>query len=91
MLRGKNPPRKLFDYLGDEELRKFVREAHSLNQIVALAGSLGLGDIGRVHRLGADIIGVRRGVCIGGDRLRGRVESSAVAKFVKEIKIQTMR
>jgi len=90
-VKGKNPPRKLFDYLGDEELRKFVCDAHSLNQIVALAGSLGLGDIRRVHRLGADIIGVRRGVCIGGDRLRGRVESSAVAKFVEEIKIQAMQ
>lgn len=85
-IKAKSPPRKLFEYLGDDELRKYVEEAHSLNLIVALAGSLDVEDVVRVHRLGADVMGVRRGACRGGDRTRGRIDEGAVAKYIREIK-----
>ncbi|MCX8177830.1 MAG: (5-formylfuran-3-yl)methyl phosphate synthase [Candidatus Bathyarchaeota archaeon] len=84
-VKEKNPPRKLFEYMGDAELRRYIKEAHSLNLIVALAGSLGLEDVSRVHSLGADIIGVRRGACRGGDRTKGKVDEAAVAKYIGEI------
>lgn len=85
-IKEKNPPRKLFEHIGDDELRKYIEEAHSLNLIVALAGSLGIEDVSRVHSLGADIIGVRRGACRGGDRTNGKIDEDAVAKYIWEIK-----
>ncbi len=85
-VKEKDPPRKLFECLSDEELMKFVKEAHSLNLIVALAGNLYAGDVKRVCRLGADVIGVRRGVCFKGDRINGKVDYRLVAKFVEEIR-----
>ncbi|MFQ6135404.1 MAG: (5-formylfuran-3-yl)methyl phosphate synthase [Nitrososphaerales archaeon] len=53
----------VFDYLSFEELKRFVDESHSSGLKVALAGSLGKEDIQNILRLGADIMGVRRGVC----------------------------
>ncbi|MEM0313909.1 MAG: (5-formylfuran-3-yl)methyl phosphate synthase [Candidatus Bathyarchaeia archaeon] len=85
-IKAKNPPRKLFEYFCDDELRSYVKEAHSLNLTVALAGSLGAEDVIRVHRLGADIMGIRRGACMGGDRANGRIDEDAVARYIWEIK-----
>lgn len=76
---------KLFDFLGDEKLRKFVDEAHNLNLIAALAGSLDKHDVPRLYDLRVDVIGVRKAVCSKGDRLDGKVQREAVSKFVKEI------
>lgn len=84
-VKSKNPPRGLFEYYGDAELSKFIREAHDLGLIVALAGSLEAGDVARVYALGADIIGVRKGACSGGDRMRGRIHADAVAGYRMEI------
>jgi uncharacterized protein (UPF0264 family) len=78
---GKN---KLFNFLGDEQLREFVTQAHDHNLLAALAGSLGAQDIQRVHSLGADIIGVRGAVCTKKDRL-GKLEQEKVAEFAKEL------
>lgn len=85
-IKEKNPPRKLFEYFTDAELRRFAEEAHSLNLIVALAGSLDRDDVSRVHSLGADIMGVRRGACRGGDRANGKIDEAAVAKYIEAIK-----
>ena len=83
----KNSERKLFNFLGDKELKKFVDEAHSLNLIAALAGSLDRQDVPRLHNLGADVIGVRRAVCSKRDRLNGEVHRKAVLEFAKEIDV----
>jgi hypothetical protein len=54
----------LFNYLSFEDLQTIVDESHNLGLIVALAGSLGKGDIQNMSNLGADIMGVRRGVSV---------------------------
>ncbi len=54
----------LFDYLSFEQLKVFVDKSHSFGLKVALAGSLGKGDILKILRVGADIMGVRRGVSV---------------------------
>ncbi|MFP3984792.1 MAG: (5-formylfuran-3-yl)methyl phosphate synthase [Candidatus Bathyarchaeia archaeon] len=81
----KNSQNKLFDFLSDEELRKFVDESHNFNLIVALAGSLDVQDIPKLCDLGQDVIGVRGAVCTEKDRLKGRLERKRVASFVKEV------
>ncbi|MGD8507040.1 MAG: (5-formylfuran-3-yl)methyl phosphate synthase [Candidatus Bathyarchaeota archaeon] len=81
----KDSQSRLFDFIGDKELGKFVDEAHDLNLIAALAGSLDKQDVPRLFGLGADVIGVRRAVCSERDRLNGEVQRVAVLEFVKEI------
>ena len=76
---------KLFNFLSDKELKKFVDEAHSFNLIAALAGSLVMQDVPRLYDLGADVIGVRKAVCSKRDRLNGKVQRRAVLEFAKEI------
>lgn len=76
---------KLFNFLGDEQLKQFVNQAHDYNLLAALAGSLDKQDIQRVHRLSADIIGVRGAVCTKKDRLAGKLESDKVAELAQEI------
>lgn len=81
----KNSQNSLFDLLRYKELKKFVEDSHKFNLTVALAGSLQVKDIPKISNLEADIIGVRRAVCVGKDRLKGKVERTAVENFVKEI------
>lgn len=81
----KSSESKLFHFLGDKELKKFVDEAHNSNLIAALAGSLDRQDVPRLYDLGADVIGVRRAVCSRRDRLNGEVQRRAVSEFTKEI------
>ena len=76
----------LFNFLGDEQLKQFVTQAHDYNLLAALAGSLGKEDIQRVHSLGADIIGVRGIVCSKKDRVDGKLEKEKVAELAKEIR-----
>lgn len=78
---------KLFDLLSDAKLKMFVDTSHKYNLTVALAGSLDEDDIPRVSSLGVDIIGVRRTVCNGKDRLKGQVQKEAVKAFVKAINV----
>ncbi len=56
-----------FEFLSEDELKGFVQEAQNLGLLVALAGSIGFGDIEAVKRIDPDILGVRGVVC-GGDR-----------------------
>ncbi len=84
---------KLFDFLSDRELKKFVDEAHDSNLIVALAGSLEMQNVPRLYELGVDVIGVRKAVCSQRNRLDGDVQRKAVREFVKEVHkcVQTAR
>lgn len=81
-IRGKGSGGKIFEHLCDEHLRAFVREAHRLNLVAALAGGLDVDDVSRVYALGVDIMGVRRGVCKSG----GKVDEAAVRGIVEEIR-----
>ncbi|MEE9519606.1 MAG: (5-formylfuran-3-yl)methyl phosphate synthase [bacterium] len=76
----------LFELLSDEELRGFVEESHRLGLTAFLAGSLDMDDMARVFGLGADIVGVRRAVCRGKDRLKGAVHREAVGELAEEIR-----
>jgi len=81
----KNGNDNLFSFLTDEQLKEFVNQAHEYNLLAALAGSLDIKDIQRVHNLGADIIGVRGAVCTKKDRLAGKLEKEKVMAFAEEI------
>jgi hypothetical protein len=76
---------KLFDFLSDEELKRFASRAHRYGLTVALAGSLDKEDVARTHRLGADVVGVRRAACSKKDRLRGRIQANAVTEIIKAV------
>jgi hypothetical protein len=84
-VKMKNSESRLFHFLDDAELKKFVDEAHSFNLFAAVAGSLDRRDVPRLYDLGADVIGVRRAVCSRRDRLNGEVQRKAVLEFAKEI------
>jgi len=86
-VKTKDSESKLFDFLGDKELKKFVDEAHNSNLIAALAGSLNRQHVPRLYDLGADVIGVRRAVCSKRDRLNGSIQRKAVLEFAKEIRM----
>jgi hypothetical protein len=70
--------RKLFDYIEEKELNFLVERSHHLGLSVALAGLLGIEDVVRCCHLGADIFGVRKSACEGGDRVKGRVRRGCV-------------
>ncbi len=84
-IKVKNGKSNLFNFLTDDELKEFVKKAHSHNLIAALAGSLDKQDIPRVYDLATDIIGVRGAVCTNRDRLSGKVQMQKVIEFTKEI------
>ena len=65
--------RRLFDYMGEEDLALLASKCHVLGLSVAFAGLLDIEDVARCHQLGADIFGVRKSVCEGRDRVRGSV------------------
>jgi hypothetical protein len=73
--------RKIFDFLNDSQLKSFVENAHKLDLIAAIAGSLGKEDIVRVYETGADVIGIRGSVCTRRDRVGGKVKK----EFVQEL------
>lgn len=75
--------RKLFDFLSQDQLTKFVEDAHAHGLLAALAGSLRVEDIPRIAEIGADIVGFRGAACEGGDRARGRVSRERVLEIVK--------
>jgi uncharacterized protein (UPF0264 family) len=68
-----------FDFMGDEELQKFVGLAHENNLACAIAGSIKFDDIALLKELKPDIIGVRGVVC-GGDR-NDCIRAELVAKL----------
>jgi uncharacterized protein (UPF0264 family) len=78
--------RKLFEYIEEREVGFLIKRAHEFGVTVALAGLLGIEDIRRSYRLGADIFGVRKSACEGGDRLHGRVSKQRVARLSEAIR-----
>jgi uncharacterized protein (UPF0264 family) len=71
----------LFFHMNDEELKKFIDEAHSFGLIAALAGSLSFDDVLKLKDMGVDIAGVRGAVCTNGDRVRGSISKEKVQKL----------
>jgi hypothetical protein len=58
--------RSLFDHVDEETLRGLVATSRTKGLFVALAGSLGVGDIGRVIRVNPDYAGFRSAIAING-------------------------
>ncbi|KYH38967.1 MAG: hypothetical protein AYL30_002150 [Candidatus Hecatellales archaeon B24] len=75
-VKSKNSSRNLFSYLTSGNLRKVVAEAQGLGLFAALAGGLSLKTLAECVRLGADVVGLRRGVLSA----EGRISRGLVAK-----------
>ena len=84
---GAKRDRKLFDYIEEEALASWVKRSHDLGLSVALAGLLDIGDVAKCYRLGADIFGVRKSACEGGDRVRGRVRRERVKTLSDAVRL----
>ncbi|MCM2389922.1 (5-formylfuran-3-yl)methyl phosphate synthase [Streptomyces albipurpureus] len=76
---------RLFDHVPPEVCAEFVRRAHEADLLAALAGSVKVGDLGALTRIGTDIVGVRGAVCERGDRTTGRIQPRLVAAFRAEM------
>jgi uncharacterized protein (UPF0264 family) len=76
---------RLFDHLAPDVCAEFVRRSHGAGLLAALAGSVAVGDVGVLTRIGTDIVGVRGAVCEGGDRRAGRIQPRLVAAFRAEM------
>jgi len=74
----------LLDFLGLEELRGLVEEAHAHGMEAAVAGSLSLGHLDIVKEAGADVVGFRSAAC-GGDRVNGRVQRELVEELRRRL------
>ena len=74
----------LFSHMDEEELSDLVDEAHSRGLETALAGSLRMGDVEKVGRTGADILGVRGAVCEEDDR-ESSLSSGKAEKLARRI------
>lgn len=59
--------RSTLEFMGVDELKRFVESAHDLGLEAALAGNLGSRDLESIRSISPDILGVRGAVC-GGDR-----------------------
>lgn len=68
-----------FEFLSENELKRFVADAHEFGLETAIAGSLKFEDIPAVKRINPDIIGVRGMLC-GGDR-NGRIKEELVRRL----------
>lgn len=77
--------KSLLEHLSLRDLRAFAEDAHSKGLFVALAGSLGIGDVELLKATGCDIVGVRGAVCSGGDRLRGEIIAEKVRKLKSKL------
>lgn len=76
---GKN----IFAFLTADQLRRFVKSAHTYGLKAALAGSLRKNDLSTVYALGADIMGLRGAACTSGDRVNGRITRENVQALVE--------
>ncbi|MBF0292816.1 MAG: (5-formylfuran-3-yl)methyl phosphate synthase [Nitrospinae bacterium] len=63
--------RSLFDHVDEETLRSFVSISHKEGLFVALAGSLGVGDIERLARVNPDYAGFRSAIASNGRNANG--------------------
>lgn len=75
--------RTLFDVMPAEAVAAWATAAHSAGLFVALAGSLGTPDVSVARDSGADVIGVRGAVCIGGRT--GTVSPERVRALVRAV------
>lgn len=80
---------RLFDYMGADDLSRFVDKSHDLNLEAALAGSIRLEDIKTLGEINADIVGVRGLVCSNGDRKKGEIEEEKVRELKTRIRIRS--
>ncbi len=81
----------LFDFLTEQQLKKFVTSAHSFGLQVALAGSLRKQDLPVVYSLDADIAGLRGAACTNSNRVTGQVTRELVAELVQTVKQAEMQ
>ena len=72
-----------FDFLSEEELTTFVKDARNVGLQTAIAGSIGFGDLDSLKRINPDIIGVRGIVC-GGNR-NSSIREDLVSKLQSSI------
>lgn len=75
-VKCKDSSRNLFSCLSRENLRKLVVEAQGFGLFAALAGGLNLKTLTECVKLGADVVGLRRGV-LSAD---GKISRGLVAK-----------
>jgi uncharacterized protein (UPF0264 family) len=73
----------LFALLDPEVVADWVASAQQAGLSVALAGSLGAGDVALARDIGADVVGVRGAACDGG-RL-GRVSVDRLRRLVRQV------
>ncbi len=76
----------LFSHLTDNDLQKFIDDAHALGLTAALAGSLHFDDVLKLKEMGADIAGVRGAVCTNGDRVNGSISKEKVRELASLVK-----
>jgi uncharacterized protein (UPF0264 family) len=74
--------RGLYGWLSEPELTELVARAHEAGASFAIAGQLRLGEL---HRVAADVVGVRSAVCRGGDRA-AELDTELVAAAVAELR-----
>ncbi|MDE1819421.1 MAG: (5-formylfuran-3-yl)methyl phosphate synthase [Euryarchaeota archaeon] len=77
--------RNLFDFLDEATLRSLVTEGKEAGMSTALSGHLRIPNLNALVRINPDIVGVRGAVCANGDREKGAVAASAVARLRTEL------
>lgn len=79
---GVKDGKSTFEFMSEEELKKFIELTHENGLENAIAGSLKFEDLPLLKKIGPDIIGVRGMVC-GGDRST-TIRQELVEKLVRE-------
>ena len=77
MLDTLRKPRSLLALLPEPELAAWIDDVHAHGLLCGVAGSLAIEDAGRARAMGADVVGLRGAVCVGGRS--GRVAAARVA------------
>jgi hypothetical protein len=73
----------LTSFLRKSELRAFIEESHSKSLWAALAGGLSHEQVRMLKDLKPDVIGVRKAVCVNGNR-EGKIDEGLVRRL-KEV------
>jgi uncharacterized protein (UPF0264 family) len=81
--------RGLLTWLQPDELTLWVARCRQAGLVTALAGSLSLEDLPLVCRAGADIVGSRGAVCLGGRD--GSVSENRVRRFCQALALGSLR
>lgn len=71
----------LFDFMDEDALTKFTDQTHEYGLKNALAGSVKEDQLKLLYDLGCDVVGIRGAACTGGDRNKGSIHRSAVARL----------